>query len=86
VLRRLACCDASCADTPHMLQGLGRGTALDPAAPILSSIAKAVVPVFLRDGLYDYIAKNRHVWFGESNECRLWDDRFDERFVGDLEP
>mmetsp|Transcript_24175 Transcript_24175/g.38948 ORF Transcript_24175/g.38948 Transcript_24175/m.38948 type:complete len:244 (+) Transcript_24175:200-931(+) len=67
-------------------QGLGRGTALDPAAPILSSIAKAVVPVFLRDGLYDYIAKNRYVWFGESNECRLWDDRFDERFVGDLEP
>ena len=44
VLRRLTCCDTSCADMPHMLQGLARGTPLHPAAPILSSIAKAVVP------------------------------------------
>lgn len=65
-------------------KGLGRGTLLDPAAPIVSTIASVIVPTFLRDGLYDYVAENRYAWFGESEECRLWDDRFDERFVGEL--
>ena len=58
---------------------------LDPAAPILATVAKFVVPPFLRDSVYDYVAENRYKWFGESPECRLWDDRFDERFVGELE-
>lgn len=66
-------------------QGLGKGTSLDPAAPILATVASYVVPTFLRDGIYDYVAQNRYKWFGEAPECRLWDDRFDERFVGELE-
>lgn len=64
-------------------QGLGKGTALDPAAPILATAATLVVPQFLRDGVYDMVANNRYNLLGKSDECRLWDDRFDERFVSD---
>ena len=66
-------------------QGIGRGTVLDPFAPIAARVASAVVPSVLRDALYDFVAVNRYNWFGEAPECRLWDDRFDERFVGELE-
>lgn len=30
-----------------------------------------IVPQFLRDLVYDYIAKNRYGWFGQSDICRL---------------
>ena len=68
-----------------LAQGLGKGTALDAAAPSVATLASFLVPSFLRDGIYDYVARNRINWFGESPECRLWDDRFDERFVGEIE-
>lgn len=55
------------------------------AAPAAATAAKLVVPPFLRDKFYDFVAANRYNWFGEAPECRLWDDRFDERFVGELE-
>lgn len=29
-----------------------------------------VVPVFLRDLIYDFIASHRYGWFGQSNTCR----------------
>jgi predicted DCC family thiol-disulfide oxidoreductase YuxK len=30
-----------------------------------------IVPLFLRDALYDLIARHRYGWFGESPTCRL---------------
>jgi predicted DCC family thiol-disulfide oxidoreductase YuxK len=30
-----------------------------------------VLPPFLRDGIYDWIGKNRYRWFGEKSTCRL---------------
>lgn len=29
------------------------------------------VPLPIRDGIYDWIARNRHRWFGRSKNCRL---------------
>lgn len=29
------------------------------------------LPRFLRDGIYDIIAKNRYKWFGKRNECMI---------------
>ena len=30
-----------------------------------------IVPKFIRDGVYNLIAKNRYKWFGQKNECWL---------------
>jgi predicted DCC family thiol-disulfide oxidoreductase YuxK len=30
-----------------------------------------IVPKFIRDGLYNFIAKNRYKWFGKQNECMV---------------
>lgn len=30
-----------------------------------------IIPAFLRDFIYSYIAKNRYSWFGEKDSCRL---------------
>lgn len=38
------------------------------------------VPLFFRDGLYDWVARNRYRWFGKKEACMLpkaeWKDRF----------
>lgn len=30
-----------------------------------------IVPKFIRDGLYNWIAKNRYKWFGEKESCMI---------------
>lgn len=30
-----------------------------------------ILPPFIRDGIYDWIGKNRYRWFGKKNTCRL---------------
>jgi predicted DCC family thiol-disulfide oxidoreductase YuxK len=30
-----------------------------------------IVPKFIRDGVYDFIAKNRYQWFGRKDECMI---------------
>lgn len=30
-----------------------------------------IVPVFIRDFIYDWIAKNRYRWFGKKDECMI---------------
>ena len=39
-----------------------------------------IVPKFIRDGIYNWIAKNRYKWYGKMNECWLpkpeWKSRF----------
>lgn len=34
-------------------------------------IAGKVLPRFIRDALYDFIARNRYEWFGKKQACRL---------------
>ena len=33
--------------------------------------ALQVIPSFIRDAVYRYIAKNRYKWFGKKDSCRL---------------
>lgn len=40
-----------------------------------------LVPNFLRDMVYDYIAANRYKWFGKTDECRLPEPGVKKRFV-----
>jgi predicted DCC family thiol-disulfide oxidoreductase YuxK len=30
-----------------------------------------IVPKFIRDGIYNFIAKNRYRWFGKKEECMI---------------
>lgn len=30
-----------------------------------------IIPKFIRDGLYNFVAKNRYKWFGTKNECMV---------------
>ena len=42
-----------------------------------------IIPTKLRDSMYKYISKRRKAWFGSADECMLYDERFDDRFVDD---
>jgi len=39
-----------------------------------------VVPCFLRDFIYNILAKNRYLWFGKYDTCRLPDPKHEDRF------
>ena len=39
------------------------------------------VPVLVRDSIYDYVAKNRYSWFGQSEICRLPNENEKEYFL-----
>ena len=41
-----------------------------------------VVPRFIRDGIYNLIARNRFRWFGTSTECMAPSPEIKARFIG----
>ena len=41
-----------------------------------------IIPRFLRDGVYTFIAKNRYQWFGKSNSCLMPSPELREKFLG----
>ncbi|MBC7850638.1 MAG: thiol-disulfide oxidoreductase DCC family protein [Chitinophagaceae bacterium] len=40
-----------------------------------------IVPKFIRDAVYDFIAKNRYKWFGKKEACWLPKPEWKERFL-----
>ncbi|OAE25664.1 hypothetical protein AXG93_4368s1240 [Marchantia polymorpha subsp. ruderalis] len=50
-----------------------------PFPPV--AMAASIVPLFLRDVVYDQVADNRYSVFGRTIACRLSDSRFEERFL-----
>jgi predicted DCC family thiol-disulfide oxidoreductase YuxK len=40
-----------------------------------------IVPSFIRNGIYDWIAKNRYKWFGERQECMIPTPEVRARFL-----
>lgn len=40
-----------------------------------------LVPKFVRDGIYKWIARNRYKWFGKRNECWLPTPELESRFL-----
>lgn len=40
-----------------------------------------IIPRFLRDAIYNYIAKNRYKWFGKKSTCRLPTPQEKSRFL-----
>lgn len=41
-----------------------------------------IVPPFLRDAIYGFVARNRYKWFGRKDECMLPTPELKARFVG----
>ena len=54
----------------------------NPLLPAAGTLG-VLVPGFARDAVYDLVANNRYDILGMKDECRLGDDRFEDRFVGD---
>lgn len=40
-----------------------------------------VIPLFIRDSLYNWIAKNRYRWFGRRDKCRIPSPELKNRFL-----
>ena len=40
-----------------------------------------IIPRFIRDGMYDLIARNRYRWFGKREECMIPGNDVKERFL-----
>lgn len=40
-----------------------------------------ILPVFLRDILYNYIAKNRYSWFGKKDKCMIPTSQIKSKFI-----
>ena len=40
-----------------------------------------IVPLFIRNSIYNYIAKNRYKWFGKSNSCMIPEEKTLKRFL-----
>ncbi len=40
-----------------------------------------IIPVFIRDPVYSWIAKNRFRWFGKRQSCFIPDIRWKDRFI-----
>ena len=47
--------------------------------PLLFSLL--IVPVFIRNGVYNYIAKNRYKWFGKMESCMVPTKELKEKFI-----
>ena len=43
--------------------------------------AGMILPRFLRDGLYNYIARNRYKWFGKRDSCMIPTPELMSRFL-----
>lgn len=52
---------------------------LDSAWPIC--YAAVVLPPFLRDSVYDFIARNRYRWFGKQEACMMPSPELKQRFL-----
>ena len=46
-----------------------------------SAMLLLIVPSFLRNFIYDYIAKNRITWFGTANYCEMMTPELKKRFL-----
>ena len=40
-----------------------------------------IIPSFIRDGVYDFIAKNRYKWFGKKEQCMIPTPDLREKFL-----
>lgn len=52
---------------------------LSGAWPLIYALI--IIPRFLRDPVYDWVARNRYRWFGRDDSCMLPDPALRKRFL-----
>ena len=52
---------------------------LPGAWPLLYALK--ILPLFLRNGVYKWIARNRYKWFGKSESCRIPNEKERSKFL-----
>ena len=57
----------------HIARGMHRGWPL--------FFGFMIIPRFIRDGVYNFIARNRYKWFGRRDECMLPTPEMAGRFI-----
>lgn len=40
-----------------------------------------IIPAFIRNSVYDFIARNRYKWYGKSESCMIPDPSLTQRFI-----
>ena len=63
-----------------------RSAAALTVAKQLSGVTKMlygfmIIPPFIRDGVYNFIAKNRYKWFGKKDSCMIPTPELSSRFL-----
>lgn len=53
------------------------------SGPIKILYAFMIVPAFIRDGVYNIIARNRYKWFGKQDTCMIPSPELKARFLND---
>jgi predicted DCC family thiol-disulfide oxidoreductase YuxK len=53
---------------------------LDKGWPLLYSFR--IVPRFLSNGVYDFVARNRYGWFGKKDNCMIPTPELKSKFIG----
>lgn len=49
--------------------------------PFYLAYPALIIPAFIRDFIYDFIARNRYKWFGKKETCRIPSPAERERFL-----
>lgn len=50
--------------------------------PINVMSAFIIIPTFIRNWIYDYIAKNRYTWYGKKESCMIPTPELKSKFLG----
>lgn len=51
------------------------------AFPVSMLVVFKIIPVKVRDGVYNWIARNRYKWFGKQQSCRIPEPEIMHRFL-----
>lgn len=65
----------------YLRSGAALRIAMSLQFPLSLLAAFLVVPPFIRNAFYDWIARNRYRWFGKRESCFLPDDNMKARFL-----
>ncbi len=41
-----------------------------------------IIPPFIRNAVYEFVARKRYAWFGRSEQCMIPDEKLKRRFLG----